>query len=37
MKHDFNFVNIYGGAYSKLADVTSTLVATSYKSVADAS
>ena len=31
MKEDFKFVNIYGCAYSKLVDVTSTEVATSYQ------
>ena len=36
MKHDFKFVNIAGGAYSELVDVTSTAVATSYQSAVEA-
>ena len=31
MKQDFKFVNISGGAYSELVDVTSTVVATNYQ------
>ena len=36
MKKDFKFVNIDGGAYSKLVGVTSTSVATSYTYVEEA-
>ena len=36
MKQDFKFVNIAGGAYSELVDVTSTAVAKSYQSAAEA-
>ena len=36
MKQDFKFVNIAGGKYSELADVTSTAVATSYQYAAAA-
>ena len=36
MKQDFKFVNIAGGAYRELFDVTSTEVVTSYQSAAEA-
>ena len=31
MKQDFKFVNIYGGAYIKLVDVTITTVVSDYQ------
>ena len=36
MKQDFKFVNIFGGVYSQLVDVTSKAVATSYQPLAGA-
>ena len=36
MKQDFKFVNIAGGAYSKLVDVTRTKVVSEYQHAADA-
>ena len=36
MKHDLKFVNIAGGVYSELVDVTSTAVATRYQSAEEA-
>ena len=35
MKQDFKFVNIAGGAYSKLVDVTRTTVVSDYQPAAE--